>query len=66
MTDVYDAAQDLEQFDRDVALSNRRPEGPAARGYCLECGDESVGSSRWCSKECARDWERRQNQQLGR
>lgn len=62
MADLLDDAQIAEQQTLRAALTRRRPEGPSARGYCLECGDEDVGGLRWCSAECARDWERRTNQ----
>lgn len=66
MSDLLDDAQQQEELTRAVALQQRRPEGPAPRGYCLECGDEDVGGMRWCSAECSRDWERREVQRLGR
>lgn len=66
MSDLLDNAQAIEEHERKVALATRKPEGPIPRGYCLECGDEDVGGSRWCSAECARYWERRQVQRLGR
>lgn len=65
MIDVDDA-QAQEEHNRDIALKMRKPEGPSAKGYCLECGDEDIGGRRWCSAQCARDWERRQDQSLGR
>ena len=26
-------------------------------GQCLNCGDKITKEKRWCSKECADDWE---------
>lgn len=66
MSNILDDAQAQEEHNRKVALQNRKPEGPASRGYCLECGEEDVGGRRWCSAKCARDWERRQVHRLGR
>ncbi|MCC5855142.1 MAG: hypothetical protein JJU10_05575 [Idiomarina sp.] len=60
--DVVDVAQQEESHALSVALSKRKPTGPLPRGYCLECGDEDVGNSRWCSAKCAADWERREKQ----
>lgn len=59
MADYVDQAQSEEELLIRRAIANKKPEGPVARGYCLECGDESVGSARWCSVKCARDWDRR-------
>ncbi|RAK01627.1 hypothetical protein [Aliidiomarina maris] len=66
MSDEFDDALALQEHSLKVDLTNRKPEGPGPRGYCLECGDEDVGGRRWCSAKCARDWERREVQRLGR
>lgn len=58
MTDD-DMATLREEQDREVALSQRRPEGPAPSGFCLNCGEPLAHPLRWCDGECLTDWEAR-------
>ena len=58
MTTLDDQASDREQLDRDLA--QRKPAGPAATGYCLNCGEPVDG--RWCNPECREDWSKREGQ----
>lgn len=45
-----------EQFNQN-ALRVRKPEGPAAVGHCLYCGEDLPGAARWCDAECRDDYE---------
>lgn len=58
MTTDDDAAMREEHF-RELALRNKRPEGPAACGQCLNCGEPLEGLRRWCDEDCREDWERK-------
>lgn len=58
MADEVDRAAQEEEMLLAEAIKARRPAGPVPTGRCLWC-DEIVGDTmRWCSVECARDWER--------
>ena len=57
MADEVDRAAQEEEMLLAEAIKARRPAGPVPTGRCLWC-DEIVGDTmRWCSVECARDWE---------
>ena len=43
MADIFDRATEREEMDRERALKMRKPEGPKATGYCLECGEPIGG-----------------------
>lgn len=58
MTDD-DRATQQEELAREACLKLRRPEGPAATGYCLNCGEQLEHNHRWCDADCRRDWEAR-------
>ncbi len=59
MADIFDRATEREEMDRERALKMRKPEGPKATGYCLECGEPIGGARRWCGSECRDSWQRR-------
>ena len=60
MADIFDRATEREEMDRERALKMRKPEGPKATGYCLECGEPVGEGRRWCiGVECRNRWERR-------
>ena len=62
MTDLADLAREREELIRAAALAERKPEGPMATGYCLECGHPFPAhrdGRRWCNAECRDDWEKR-------
>lgn len=42
-------------------LAARRRAGPAAVGYCLNCGEPLPDGRRWCNRECRDDWCRRED-----
>lgn len=58
MTDD-DRATQQEELAREACLKLRKPEGPAATGHCLNCGDDLDGGQRWCDADCRVDWEAR-------
>lgn len=41
-----------------VALSFRKPAGPAANGACHNCGAPLTEGLRWCDRACCEDWEK--------
>ncbi len=57
MADIYDRASELEEKSREIALQARKPEGPKATGYCLECDEALENGTRWCSAECRDRWQ---------
>ncbi|MCP1674549.1 hypothetical protein J2T57_001651 [Natronocella acetinitrilica] len=57
MRSIDDHASELEQFDRDLALSRRKPEGPKAMGACLYCLEPLDTERRWCDADCRDHWE---------
>lgn len=52
MADFADLGADREEKDRALALKVRAPEGPAATGVCLCCGEPLPDGQRWCDAEC--------------
>jgi hypothetical protein len=56
---IDDQATEREEQARDIALRQRRPEGPQACGQCYNCGEVVSGDRRWCDSECRMDWEMR-------
>lgn len=60
MSDLFDAASELEEFQRQRAITDARRAQPAAvaTGYCLDCGEPVAAPRRWCNRECAERWER--------
>lgn len=50
--DIGDQAAEIQQRDNEIALQLRKPEGPAATGSCLNCGEPLTGGRRWCNSEC--------------
>ena len=60
MADIFDRATEREEMDRERALKMRKPEGPKATGYCLECGEPIGEGRRWCiGVECRDRWQSR-------
>lgn len=60
MTDIVDDAQEREEELRALALSLRKPNGPAPTGACLneECGEPLPVGQRWCGPECRERYHR--------
>ena len=59
MTTLDDKATEFEELDRDLALRMRRPGGPVACGYCLNCDAQLPDGQRWCDDDCRDDWQAR-------
>lgn len=59
--DDLDRARHYQQREIDAALTRRRPvSGLRAVGCCHWCDAPVTGERRFCDKDCADDWERRQ------
>lgn len=60
MCDIADEAFEREEWERELALKNRKkPEPPSA--ICRnECGEASQPGTSYCSPECREDAERRE------
>ena len=56
MTTIDDDASMREEHFLKVALSTRKPNGPAATGRCLYCNAELPDTRRWCDEWCRDDW----------
>ena len=54
MADIIDEAGEWEEELRDQALRRRKPNGPAATGFCLneECCEVLPAKQRWCDSGC--------------
>ena len=57
MSDDIDRANEYVQILTDVALSVRKPEGPAVTGYCLNCDTPVDAPRRWCDFDCLSQWQ---------
>jgi len=62
MTLDDDASMREEQF-LEVALKQRKPNGPASTGRCLSCNAELSDHRRWCDEWCRDDWNLEQEAQ---
>ena len=58
--DDSDRATAHEELRRDIALRERRPEGPPYTGQCHNCDAPLPPPMRWCDPDCRTDWEARQ------
>jgi hypothetical protein len=58
--DISDQATEREEQERARSLSARKPEGPAATGFCHHCGAQVPFALRWCDEDCRNDWQRAQ------
>jgi hypothetical protein len=59
-SDPNDRASAIEELRRRAALQMRKPEGPAATGYCLNCDAHLSPKQRWCDADCRNDWQKTQ------
>ena len=57
MTTVDDDASMREEQFLKAALTNRKPDGPAATGHCLYCNAELPFGHRWCNSDCREDYD---------
>lgn len=58
--DIIDQGNEAAEIFRNAALSQRRPDGPAATGHCLNCDAHLAPKQRWCDAGCRDDWEKSQ------
>lgn len=56
--DIIDQGNEAAEIFRREALSQRKPEGPAAIGYCLNCEAHLAPKQRWCDAHCRDDYEK--------
>jgi len=59
-SDLIDQANEAAEIFRRSALSQRKPEGPAATGFCFNCDALLATGARWCNVSCRDDWEKQQ------
>ncbi|MBK6587974.1 MAG: hypothetical protein IPG22_06625 [Acidobacteria bacterium] len=61
MADVCDRADEQNEAAYAALLRMRQPEGPAATGNCLYCGEHlpqnANSQPRWCDADCFHEWE---------
>jgi len=55
---VDDQATAVEERDRELAVRQRKPEGPTPIGRCLHCELPLPDGMRWCDADCRDDWQR--------
>ena len=60
MSDIIDTANDYAEVLTEAARQFRKPEGPKATGFCLNCGEALEDGRRFCDFDCMSQWEKRQ------
>jgi hypothetical protein len=58
MPDAVDLAQAQQEILDAFQIEARKPAGPEATGFCLNCGEPLPDDRRWCSPECRDDWQK--------
>lgn len=58
--DICDQADLQNEVAVTAALSQRRPEGPAANGRCHNCNEKLPKGMKYCDGECRKDHEYRE------
>ena len=56
--DVIDQGNETAEIFRKAALSQRKPEGPEATGFCFNCEARLRAGLRWCDVACRDDWQK--------
>ena len=59
MPDLFDHLAEVEAIYRKAQLSQRKPTGPSATGFCLNCEEPLEDGHRWCDADCRDDFEKR-------
>ena len=59
MCDIADEAFEREEWERELALRNRKKPEPPSAVFRNECGEKSQSGTSYCSPECREDAERR-------
>lgn len=58
MADDADIAEQETSRLLELRLAVRKPEGPKATGFCLNCDDGPLEQGhRWCDATCRDEWE---------
>lgn len=59
--DDADITSERAEKDFEICLAHsKRPEGPPATGFCLNCDKELTPyGARWCDSDCRADWMKR-------
>lgn len=60
MSDIIDTANDYAEVLTEAARQYRKPEGPKATGFCLNCEEVVAEGRRFCDFDCMTQWEKRQ------
>ena len=60
--DQGDRAAAMEELRRRAAIQARKPEAPAATGFCFNCEARLSAGRRWCDVHCRNDWQKAQPQ----
>lgn len=59
MADIADNADSTVELTLQLQLAQRKPVGPQATGFCLNCQEPMAPGHRWCDAECRDVWEKR-------
>lgn len=57
MATLDDQASEVEERDRALALTVRKPVGPVPCGVCYTCNTVLDEGLRWCDDECRDHWQ---------
>jgi hypothetical protein len=61
--DQGDRAAAMEELRRRAAIATKKPEAPAATGFCFNCDARLHHQhQRWCDVACRDDWQKAQPQ----
>ncbi len=66
MADIIDDAEKLNEIYLKSALSNKKKEGPKAKGSCHNCDEPLAHGIRFCDSWCRDDWQKREDKKLYR
>jgi hypothetical protein len=58
--DIIDQGNATAELFNRAAISQRKPEGPQATGFCFNCDAHVAPKQRWCDVGCRDDWEKQQ------
>jgi hypothetical protein len=61
--DQIDQANARAELRLRESLKQRKPEAPAATGYCFNCDARLAVGLRWCDVHCRDDWQAHQEKE---
>ena len=64
--DMTSAREEIENEIRRKYLDKNLGLEVEHTGVCLNCGDKTIGTQRWCDVMCRNDWQRRVNNERAR